>query len=203
MITYWITFAILLFIILFLDIKTDLLRDKSIATTKPYSFANVQILWWTLIIIPAWISGIIISKGEIPTFGESTLILLGISAGTLATAKMIDASDEAKKAKDPSQDNLSRDIKSEGFFKDILSDLNGTSPHRLQVVLFNIILGIWMIVKVNQNLYFYQEFCKIMPTVKYPTHYFNSIIPIVSPNNLILLGLSVGTYAVLKNGENK
>ena len=203
MLFYWITFAILLFIILFLDIKTDLLRDKSIAPTKPYSFANVQILWWTLLIIPAWVSGIIISKGEIPTFGESTLILLGISAGTLATAKMIDASDEAKKAKDASEEKLSRNQKSEGFFKDILSDLNGTSPHRLQVVLFNSILGIWMIVKVNQNLKAYPEICKSITDIDCPIHPYNFIIPEVSTNNLILLGLSVGTYAVLKNGENK
>jgi hypothetical protein len=77
----------------------------------------------------------------------------------------------------------------QNFFLDILSDKNGLSMHRFQAVALNFVIGLWFIYKVFEN-------------IKNQTNS-NNIIPDIDQNNLILLGLSAGTYVVLKSGENK
>lgn len=181
---FWFAFLILSFLIIFFDKKYLMLRDISTAARKPYSFARVQLAWWSVIVLASLIS-IVASKGGIPTLDSSTLILLGISSATIATASIIDLSDE-------SNPNIFRtqDENSQNFILDILSDEKGVSIHRFQIVIFNITFGIWFICTVIYNLgHFAGDI--------------NMIIPKVEENNLILLGLSSGTYAALKTAENK
>ena len=162
-----------------------MLRDISAAPKgkKPFSFSRLQLAWWTVIILSAFIS-ILIAKGVSPTFHESTLILLGISSATTATARIIDRSDQTTKV------NRSQDQDSENFFLDILSDENGVSIHRFQTVAFNLAFGIWFI-------------CTVFYFLENPPLSINDIIPDIGTNNLILIGLSSGTYAALKTNENK
>jgi uncharacterized protein YneF (UPF0154 family) len=61
----------------------------------------------------------------------------------------------------------------------------------LQTVIFNLVIGLWFIHQMLNNL----------ATV--PPLDLNSILPVIEPNNLILLGLSSGTYAAMKTTENK
>jgi hypothetical protein len=183
---FWIVFLVLVFIILFFDKKYDMLRDATIiARPKPFSFARVQLAWWTLIVLASFIS-IILSGYGIPTFNQSTLILIGIGTATTATAKLIDLSDQSKPGLRRSQDENGRN-----FFLDILSDENGVSIHRFQTVAFNLIIGIWFITEVLHQLSVINK-----DTV-------NLVMPVISDNNLILLGLSSGAYAALKATENK
>ena len=160
-----------------------MLRDVSSASIHPYSFSRVQLSWWTLIVLSSFIS-ILITKQNIPTFNPSTLILLGISSGTTAIATLIDLSDRSNTSL-----QLSQNEKGQNFFLDILSDKNGINIHRFQAVVFNIVFGIWFIKEVLAKLPNSKEI--------------NYIIPLISNNNLILLGLSSGTYAALKSTENK
>jgi len=179
-----ITVVVMMGIIVFLDRKYQLLRDSSSAFDKPYSLSRVQLAWWTIIIFSASAT-ILFKYGMFPTFDQSTLILLGISSATAAAAKIVDVSDQTNV-------NLIRhqDTGKQGFFLDILSDENGASIHRLQTVLFNLILGAWFIVQVLHNI----------SIVGIDV---NKIIPVVEGNNLIFLGISTATYVTLKSSENK
>src|SRR4051812_1316215 len=91
---FWTTLTALIFVIVFLDYKYRLLRDISTAQIKPFSYARVQLAWWTLVILTSFIT-IILCSGKVPVFDKYILILLGITAGTTLTARLIDLSDDA------------------------------------------------------------------------------------------------------------
>jgi hypothetical protein len=184
-----ITFISLSFIIYWLNAKYNLLKDKSSIIQKPYSYSRVQLTWWTLIIISSFIS-IFISKGNLPILDNSLIILLGISSATTATAGIIDVADQSKQ-----NVTLIQNMQSEGFFLDILSDANGVSIHRLQAVLFNLVIGIWVIYSVLIGM----KTC----TPSVAANCINTIIPVIDANKLLLLGVSATTYAAIKTNENK
>jgi hypothetical protein len=218
---YAIVFACLFLFAIWLQKKFCIICDASAAKPKPFSYSRLQLLWWTFIVFATFIT-ILIATGKIATLSSSTLLLLSIGALTTASARMVDLSDEANQAKniatqpvvppaDPNQINdpntpiapappvavspLSKDMKSEGFWLDILSDKNGISIHRLQAVVFNFLFGAWFI---------YQSIIQLKgigPMT--PIDTLNSIMPVITENNLILLGLSAGTYVALKSTENK
>lgn len=213
---YAIVFACLFFLAVWLQKKFGIICDASTAKPKPYSYSRLQLLWWTFIVFATFIT-ILVATGKIPTLDTSTLLLLSIGALTTASARLVDLSDEANQAKkmaatpvvppDPAQVNnptpvpaavvspLNKDMASEGFWLDILSDKNGISIHRLQVVVFNILFGVWFI---------YQSIIRLKgigPTTSIDI--LNSIMPVITENNLILLGLSAGTYVAIKTTENK
>jgi hypothetical protein len=114
------------------------------------------------------------------------VILLGISAATTATARVIDISDKEKFNR-THQDDFGKN-----FFIDILSDQNGVSVHRFQTIVFNAVFGIWFIGEVLVHL---------KPEILQAN--IDLIMPPISNNNLILLGLSSATYAALKMTENR
>ncbi len=183
---FWIIFATLSYGVIHCSRKYCMLKDNSAAKPRPYSWARVQLAWWTVIVLSCFIT-ILIRCEDAPTFNTSTLILIGISAATITTAKVIDVSDE----EDP---NIQRHQDAEGrnFVLDILSDENGASIHRFQTIIFNIIFGIYFIVYVLSNLGETPGPDKL-----------NDIMPVISNNNLVLLGLSSATYAAMKITENK
>ncbi|HEX6427751.1 MAG TPA: hypothetical protein VF008_08705, partial [Niastella sp.] len=114
-----------------------MLRDLSKASPRPYSFSRVQLAWWSVIIISAFTT-IMLQTGHAPNLHSSTLVLLGISAGTTAVARVIDLADQ--------QNSLvfrHQDIKTSNFFLDLLSDQNGVSIQRFQALIFNAVFGIW------------------------------------------------------------
>jgi hypothetical protein len=181
---FWIAFVGLLLIVIYFDRKYSLLRDLSTADKKPYSFSRVQLAWWSVIVLASIIS-IVASQKGIPDLDWSTLVLLGISSATTVTANLIDVSDQQNPDITRTQDDGGQ-----SFLLDILSDSKGVSIHRLQTVVFNLTIGIWFIGAVTNDL----------------AHYagnINLIIPRLTQNDLILLGLSSGTYAALKSTENK
>jgi len=183
---FWIVFAVLFFSIIFFDLKYCMLRDVSKAPGhQPYSWSRVQLAWWTVIVLSSFIS-ILWQKGIAPTLNSSTVILLGISAATTAAARVIDISDQEKLIW-THQDDFGKN-----FFLDILSDQTGVSVHRFQTIIFNLVFGIWFINTVLTKL----ASCTLPSCV-------DSIMPVITNNNLILLGLSSATYAALKMTENK
>ncbi len=178
---FWIFFLVLVLVVVYFDIKFNMLKDASTASKKPYSFSRVQLAWWSVIILASFIT--IIAKRGIPDLDGSTLVILGISAVTTGSARIIDISDQ----KNPDI-TMIQNQDTENFILDILSDSNGVSIHRFQSVVFNVTFGVWFISQVLHNL---------------PTSPVNEIIPVLSQNNLILLGLSSGAYVALKTTENK
>lgn len=191
---FWIIFAVILFAMILLEVRYHFLKDvgRPPATTPAnaadvkkyatYSWSRVQLAWWTLIIMTAFAT-ILLMDRQAPDLATSTLILIGISSATIATARTIDVSDQDKLKVLAPQD-------SQGLIIDILSDQTGVSIPRFQNVVFNLIFGIWFIGEVLTNL------------VQMPGGGINAIMPIITTNNLILLGLSSATYAALKTTEN-
>ncbi len=183
---YWATFIVLFAVVYFFDKYYFMLRDNSTALPRPYSFARVQLAWWSVIILAAFISIIILSKGSAPTFNPSTLYLLGISSATSVGATLIDISDQTN----PNLTNLGQNIKGDNLMLDILSDKNGVNVHRFQTVVFNVVFGVWFIVYVLNHL----DSSAASPS---------TVMPVIDSNNLILLGVSSGLYTALKTTENK
>ena len=182
--SFGIILLLMLILVIFFDRKYSMLRDTSSAAKKPYSFSRVQLAWWTVIVLGSFIA-IFIVKCEVPTFDRSQLILLGISTATIASARLIDISDK----KNPAVLFRNQDSESDNFMLDILSDEKGVSINRFQAVVFNLVFGIWFMIKVMHNI----------DGIPDPS----MIMPVLSDNNLILIGLSSGTYAALKTTENR
>lgn len=183
---FWIVFAVLSVAIIICDRKYYMLRDMSSAVPPPYSWSRVQLAWWTVIILSSFIA-VFWQEKNVPTLDSSTLILLGISAATTATARVIDVSDQSNPLISRHQD-----LGGDNFLLDILSDQNGPSIHRFQTIVFNFVFGIWFITEVLNNL----QTCHDPACI-------DTIMPVVTDNNLLLLGLSSGTYAAVKTLENR
>lgn len=196
---FWSLLAALGIIVAYCDLKYNMLRDASTAGNKPYSWGRVQLAWWMIIILATFITIIIVSPGhQIPALDSSTLILLGITTGTTAVARLIDVSDR----QNPALSNLLQDQPKQNFLLDILSDGNGVSIHRLQAVIFNIVFGLWFISYALQH---FANPCMglVAPGLADCTSQpWNYVIPVIAQNNLILLGLSSAAYATLKSAEN-
>jgi hypothetical protein len=130
-------------------------------------------------------------------------VLLSISAATITVARSIDVSDVNNQGAVRHQN-----LPSESFLTDILSDQDGISIHRLQAVVFNALFGIWFIGSVLYNLGAGHDPCAMyaagtQDAINCRQIPLNYIMPVISDNNLILLGLSSATYAAMKTTENK
>lgn len=183
---FWATLVLLAFIILVLDKKFGMLRDNSTASARPYSFSRVQLAWWSVIILSCIITVILGRQWQIPDLSTSTLYLLGISSATTIGATLIDLSDQ----NNTGISTLNQNTESENFFLDIMSDKSGVSVHRFQTVIFNLVFGVWFIKNFLMN-------------INNAAVAINDIIPLVTDNNLILLGVSSGMYTAIKATENK
>lgn len=136
-----------------------------------YSLGRTQLFYWTLLVLTAYIF-ICFKTGTIPDLPVSVLAIIGISVSTTAVSKLVE---NKNKDKVP----IDKDAKSEGFFLDILSDGSSINIQRFQNVAFNIFFGIIFLQKT----------------------FTNSIMPDFDQNVLILMGISSGAYAGLKNLE--
>jgi hypothetical protein len=204
---FWVPFVLLVIAIIYWDIKYEILRDISKVDPKPYSWSRVQLAWWTVIILSAFIA-ILWRDGRAPTLHYSTIVLLSISVATTAAARAIDVSDITNHL---TRHQSQKHVNNGSFLIDILSDQNGMSIHRLQAVGFNLVFGIWFICIVLQNLVDFPNaalICDIysgMPDAlkKCTANPIDFIMPAISDNNLVLLGVSSATYAAIKTTENK
>ncbi|WP_431200077.1 hypothetical protein ACQ86K_07170 [Mucilaginibacter sp. P19] len=151
-----------------MGLKNNILKDDS---NLYYSLSRTQLLYWTVIFSVTYLY-ICNETGALPDIPGSLLAILGISAATMATGKVIENDQKTKTEIDPK-------AHSEGFFHDILSDRTSINIQRLQNVLFNILFGLIFIQKtVSSNL-----------------------LPDFDNNILLMMGISAGTYAGLKATE--
>ena len=135
---------------LFVAARTGVLRDKeppaSGTEIKPderaYSLSRTQIAIWTLLVVYAYLF-IWIITGEYNTeIPGSILAILGISAGTFATAVAVDKNKEA----------ATPVSKTEGAFTDMTSTEGGASLHRVQFALWSVVLMIVFCVTTYESL---------------------------------------------------
>lgn len=189
-----------------------------------YSLAKVQMAWWLFFIVTAFLF-VWLAVGDFNTLTTSTLVLLGISAGTTVASKMVSSSKQAtaqdltakKGALQQQVNQLSlaadatpteaqkqeldskrvqvtqadmqldqmmlppTEAKSQGFLTDIMSDENGISIHRFQMVLWTLVLTLIFVHEVYATL----------------------SMPQFSDTLLTLMGISSGIYVTLKIPEKK
>jgi hypothetical protein len=163
----WIMAAIMLGFLV-MGFKNNILKDDG---NLYYSLSRTQLLYWTLIFSFSYLY-ICNETGALPDIPGSLLAILGISAATMATGKVIENDQKTKTEIDPK-------AHSEGFFHDILSDRSSINIQRLQNVLFNILFGLIFLQKtISSNL-----------------------LPDFDNNILLMMGISAGTYAGLKATE--
>jgi hypothetical protein len=114
-----------------------------------------------------------IVTGNLPSMPESTLVLLGISVATTAGCKYVDYEIE--------KNEKVVMLPSRGFFRDILSDNNSTNIHRFQMFIWTVFVGLTFLFKIIE------------------TH----LLYVIPPSYLYLLGISNGTFTLLKLSEDR
>jgi hypothetical protein len=165
--------------------KTGALRDKeppsmdkgNIAPTgRAYSLSRTQIAVWTLLVVYAYLF-IWLITGEYNTeIPRTILAIMGISAGTYATAAAVD------KGKERGPGGAGVTVSpTENFALDLLSTSGGASLHRVQFGLWSIVLMIVFIVTVYDTL----------------------AMPQFDASLLGLMGISSAAYAGMKIPEKK
>ncbi len=139
---------------------------------NPFSLSISQLAFWTFLIFSAYliIYGITGDYTNILT-GQS-LVLLGINSVTAFGTSLIDGHGNEKGRKG------SQGI-SEGFFTDILSDINGVNFHRFQTFIWTVGIGLFFVWEVIKNL----------------------AMPEFDDTLLTLQGISAATYLGLRGQE--
>lgn len=137
-----------------------------LAKDRPFSLGRVQMAFWLVLTVGAY-TCIWLKTGEISNIiPDSILALMGISAGTTVISAVVD-SNASSQAPATASGNL---------LKDLLSDSDGISFHRLQMFVWTIVLGFVFIHKVSTTL----------------------IMPDFDTQLLGLMGLASGTYLGFK-----
>jgi hypothetical protein len=170
---FWtLVFCYLLFILFFIYLchSTGLIRDPDLDNKGPYSLAQTQLAFWTVIIIGGFIY-LIMLTGFTDALNDSILLLLGISGGTTGIASFIDY----YKKQATNQTKATAVLKKHRtFLLDILSDGVNVSVQRTQTVMWNLVLGLYFIWYVITN--------KSMPAFS------NTLLLVASVSSVLYLG---------------
>ena len=195
---YYLILVILTVIILIVATKSSLLRNQvfnesnflalaaSEGLNKPkpaFSLGRSQFAFWTVIVVSSFIFVYVGASPQTyaaPVLADVNLILLGIAAATTIASTTIDGSQ-----RDTLNDIIpQQDYPSQGFLRDIISDENGVNIHRLQNVIWTIIIGVIYIAYVAAKS-------------KMPDD------TVITTQLLVLMGISSGAYLGLKTTENQ
>lgn len=131
----WLLF--LIFVFYRLGRKTNLLKT-GVDMDSPYSLSLTQFAFWTVIIFSSYFYLWVVDL-ELDKIPESSLVLLGITAATTATSRVVDLNDTQRTKKRPTKQ----------FFSDLLTEGNkGYSVHRCQLILVTLMFGIFYIFEV-------------------------------------------------------
>lgn len=151
--------------------RSGMLRDANstaAGTARPYSLARVQMAWWFALVIGAYVFLWVLTD-DLAQFNTSVLALLGISGATGLSAAGIDS---ASNRQVPQTSH---------FLLDILTDVNGITLARLQLLMWNLVLGVVFVTRVFTDLE----------------------MPSFDATTLGLIGLSGGAYVGFKVPEKQ
>jgi hypothetical protein len=159
-------------LLIYLARHSALLRDAGAKDTslqtRTFSLAKTQLAWWFAIIFAAFVFLWLVT-GEMPTLSGQALALLGISSATTMASVGI----SANRTPAPGESGV--------FFHDLLSDANGITIQRFQMLVMTIALGLMFLIHVATRL----------------------TMPEFDASLLTLLGISAGTYVGLKIPEDQ
>ncbi|BAY79800.1 hypothetical protein NIES25_62880 (plasmid) [Nostoc linckia NIES-25] len=112
---------------------------------NPFSLSVSQLAFWTLIIFASYMIIYGITGDYTNILNQQSLVLLGINSVTAFGSSLIDGQGDERKRKGTQR-------VSEGFFLDILSDINGVNFHRFQTFIWTAAIGMFFIWEVTKNL---------------------------------------------------
>jgi hypothetical protein len=157
------TFLAAVLALVFASQISAILRDGN--DTSTYSLARVQMAFWLYLITAAFVFIWLVTGDYNGVLTSQALTLMGISGTTGLMAISVSSADAP--------------AASAGFLQDILSDNDGVALHRLQIVVWTLILGVVFFAEI------YRSFR----------------LPALDSNLLILLGISGVTYVGFKFNE--
>jgi hypothetical protein len=179
----WLIWLVAIALCLFSNILRDAVGDSSkipAGAKPPFSLARTQLVAWITIIASIYVYAVLWDSRDVLKINATALILMGISAGTFASAAIIDTTEI--------QEGIPRiqDRPSTGdFLKDILSDDKGVSIHRFQNL-------VWTIIAIVIYFYRYSN----------PPKDGGEVLPVLDGTLLALTGISSATYLTMKTREN-
>lgn len=138
-----------------------------------YSLGKSQMAFWGLLVMLTF-TGLWFLTGAMERIPEQVLILLGISGATGLSAIVIGNSKQTDQHVE-----LEPGTTSKGFWRDICDDGNGLSFHRMQVVIWTLLLG----------MVFVRSVANVMSMPEFPE------------TLLIMMGISNGVYLGFKFPE--
>lgn len=150
---------------------------------RPYSLSRTQVAVWTLLVVYAYMF-IWLITGEYNTeIPRTILVILGLSAGTYATAAAIDKEKQSDvKDKDGNILRKGTTVAAKATVaEDLFSGASGASLHRVQFGLWSVVLMIVFVATVYDTL----------------------AMPQVDKSLLGLMGISSAAYAGMKIPEKK
>jgi hypothetical protein len=167
--------ALILFI--WLAEKSQILRDSNPKTLaagqeRPYSLGRCQMAFWLFITVGAFLYIFATTSKYNGVITAQSLVLLGISSGTGLSAIAVDTNKAAAGAAWPVHTS---------FLMDLLTDVNGVTLHRFQMLIWMIVLGVIYLVAVAQS----------------------HTLPAFDDKLLTLLGISSGVYVGFKIPEQQ
>jgi hypothetical protein len=157
---------------------TGLIRepDNVPSGLGPFSLAQTQLAFWTVIIVGGFIY-LTILTGLTNSLNDSSLLLLGITGGTTGVAAFIDYfKKEGRAANTVVTGNSSQPIfvkPKRGFLVDISSDGINLTMQRAQTIMWNLVLGLYFIWYVVTN--------KAMPVFS------NTLLTVAGVSSLVYL----------------
>ena len=163
--------VLVIFVVCVLAVRTPLLRDSNgEGNEAPFSLARHQMAFWTVVVVGSYVY-IAMVTGGISAPNTTALALIGISGATGLVAGSVDHRRRSN--------GKHRPLRHENWFEDLLSDRNGVSIHRLQILIWTLVLGFFFILEVYQSL----------------------AMPEFDVTQLGLLGISSGLYVGFKFPE--
>lgn len=160
--------------LLYAGYKSDMLRDSNFIGVgrRPFSLARAQMCWWFALVFGGYVfiwATTWLTTQKLPELNQTALILLGISGGASLTATGIDLPPE--RGVPPTR----------GFFRDILTDSQGVTLARLQMLIWNTALGLFFAIELFNE----------------------KKMPVFDVTTLGLLGISAGAYLGFKVPEKQ
>ncbi len=168
----WVLFVATLIALIALGSGPDMLRDPlpdNVVGIRPFSLGKVQMAWWFIIIVGSYLY-IWSIKGAAPELSPTLLALAGISGATGTASATISSAQKTQ-----FQPHV-------GFFQDLVTDRDGVTLHRFQMLTMTIVLGVMFIVRVASK---------------------GQLPPDFDGTTLGLMGISSGTYLGCKIPEKQ
>ena len=168
----WILFVCTLIALLALGSGPDMLRDplpEDVKGERPFSLGKVQMAWWFIIIVGSYLY-IWSIKGAAPELSPTLLALMGISGATGTASVTLSKTQQTQFPLHAT------------FFQDLVTDKDGVTLHRFQMLTMTIVLGIMFIIRVGSK---------------------GQLPPDFDGTTLGLMGISSGTYLGCKIPEKQ